>query len=110
MKIPRNFCSLLNEKMPNRRNGPSNGRRQTGVVRKRRALNAFRIDQEDIPEGIREAEEAFEQSDNEGVKTDDDEDIDSDEAFDESDEERFSTFKFSGSTSKGGKVNLCEKL
>ena len=95
--------------MPKRRNGPSNGRRQTGIVRGRRALNAFRIDNEDIPEETREAEETLEQSDNEGVKSEDDEDIDSDEAFDESDEERFSTFKFSGSTSKGGKVNSCEE-
>jgi U3 small nucleolar RNA-associated protein 14 len=39
------------------------------------------------------------------VKSEDDEDIDSDEAFDESDEERFSTFKFSGSSAKRGQAN-----
>ena len=96
--------------MPKHRNGPSNGRRQTGVVRGRRALNAFRIDKEDNPEETRKTEETIEQSDDEAVKSEDDEDIDSDEAFDESDEERFSTFKFSGSTSKGGKVDFFLKV
>jgi U3 small nucleolar RNA-associated protein 14 len=45
-------------------------------------------------------------SEDEGVKSEDDEEIDSDEAFDEEDDERYSTFKFSGSSSKGSKV--CE--
>jgi U3 small nucleolar RNA-associated protein 14 len=67
-------------------------------------LNAFRIDKDDVSEGTREAEETLEHSDDGEVKSEDDEDIDSDEAFDESDEEKYSTFKFSGSSSKGGKV------
>ena len=92
--------------MPQRRNGPSNGRRKTGIVRGRRALNAFRIDKEDVSEGTREAEETLERSSDAEVKSEDDEDIDSDEAFDESDEERYSTFKFSGSSSKGGMVSF----
>jgi len=47
----------------------------------------------------------LEESDDGQVESEDDEDIDSDEAFDESDEERFSTFKFSGSSAKGRQVS-----
>ena len=84
------------------RNGPSNPRRKTGVVRGRRVLNAFRVDKEDVPRSARDEEEILD--DSEGVKSEDDEDIDSDEAFDEEDEEKYSGFKFSGSSSKGNKV------
>jgi U3 small nucleolar RNA-associated protein 14 len=67
-------------------------------------LNAFRIDKDDEPAESREAEETLEMSDDGGVKSEDDEEIDSDEAFDESDDEKYSSFKFSGSSSKTVKV------
>jgi U3 small nucleolar RNA-associated protein 14 len=86
------------------RPGASNSHRQTSIVRGRRALNAFRIDKNDSIEGAA-AEEMLEEGDDGQVKSEDDEDIDSDEAFDESDEERFSAFKFSGSSAKGRQVN-----
>ena len=92
--------------MPKCRKEPGNGRRQTGVVRGRRALNAFRIDKEDILDKTPETQETLEQIEDGLVKSEDDEDIDSDEAFDESDEERFSTFKFSGSSSKDGTLQV----
>ena len=69
-------------------------------------MNAFRIDKDDVSEKTREAEETLEHNDDGEVKSEDDEDIDSDEAFDESDEERYSTFKFSGSSSKSEKVSF----
>ena len=87
------------------RSGPSNPQRRTGVVRGRRALNAFRVDKEDVDQNARDEEEILD-DDDDGVKSEDDEDIDSDEAFDEEDEERYSTFKFSGSSSKGNKVGF----
>jgi U3 small nucleolar RNA-associated protein 14 len=85
------------------RSGPSNPRRRTGVVRGRRALNAFHVGKDDVDQSARDEEEILDDSED-GVKSEDDEDIDSDEAFDEDDEERFSTFKFSGSSSKATKV------
>jgi U3 small nucleolar RNA-associated protein 14 len=90
--------------MPKSRSGPSNPRRKTGVVRGRRALNSFHIEDEEVPARTQDAEENPEDSDEGGVKSEDDEDIDSDEAFDEDDEERYSTFKFSGSSSKSMKA------
>jgi U3 small nucleolar RNA-associated protein 14 len=86
--------------MPKSRTGPSNPRRKTGIVRGRRALNSFHIEDDDTPARTQDAEEIPDDSDEGGVKSEDDEDIDSDEAFDEDDEERYSTFKFSGSSSK----------
>jgi U3 small nucleolar RNA-associated protein 14 len=85
--------------MPNRRKGPFNGHGKRTVGPSRRTLNAFRIDKGDDNREAHEADETLHVSD-EGVRSDDDEDIDSDGAFDESDEEKFSTFKFSGSNSK----------
>lgn len=96
--------------MPKRRVGASNGHRQTGAVRGRRTLNAFRIDRADnIPGAAAEEEMDEEEIDDGQVKSEDDEDIDSDEAFDESDDERFSTFKFSGSSTNQKQVqsHLC---
>ena len=87
------------------RAGVSNSHRQTSIVRGRRALNAFRIDKNHSIEGAAAEEEMLEEGDDGQVKSEDDEDIDSDEAFDESDEERFSTFKFSGSSAKGRQAN-----
>ena len=86
--------------MPKSRSGPSNPRRKTGVVRGHHALNSFHIEDDDTPARSQDAEEIPDDSDEGGVKSEDDEDIDSDEAFDEDDEERYSTFKFSGSSSK----------
>ena len=90
--------------MPKRRTKTENGHRKVAAVRERRALNVFRIDQNDDMEAIGAKEEGLPESDEGQVMSEDDEDIDSDEAFDESDEERFSTFKFSGSSAKNGKV------
>jgi U3 small nucleolar RNA-associated protein 14 len=90
--------------MPKNRSGPSNPRRKTGVVRGRRALNSFHIEDDEVPSRTEDAEENPEVSDEGGVKSEDDEDIDSDEAFDEDDEKRYSTFKFSGSSSKSLKA------
>jgi U3 small nucleolar RNA-associated protein 14 len=88
------------------RSGASNSHRQTAAVRGRRALNAFRIDKNDSIDEAAAQEEMLEEGEDGQVKSEDDEDIDSDEAFDESDEERFSTFKFSGSSAKGRQVNI----
>ena len=90
--------------MVKRRGGPSIGPRKSGGVSSRRTLNSFHIDKEDESAETREAVEALDASDDGSVRSEDDEDIDSDEAFDESDEERYSTFKFSGSSSKGNTV------
>lgn len=90
--------------MPRGRSGPSKSRRKTGVVRGRRVLNTFHIEDDNEPMRNVDAEEIPEESDNDIVKSEDDEDIDSDEAFDEDDEERYSTFKFSGSSSKSQKA------
>jgi hypothetical protein len=91
--------------MPTRRTAQPNGHRQTATVRGRRALNAFRLEENDpVDDAAGMEDESLEQSDEGQVKSEDDEDIDSDEAFDESDEERFSTFKFSGSSAKNVKV------
>ena len=90
--------------MPKSRSGPSNPRRKTGIVRGHHALNSFHIEDEDKPARTEDAEEIPDDSDEGGVKSEDDEDIDSDEAFDEDDEERYSTFKFSGSSSKHSKA------
>lgn len=91
------------------RQGTGNPKRKTGVVRGRRALNAFRVDKEDVSRSTRHEERILEEDSDEGVKSEDDEDIDSDEAFDEEDEERFSTFKFSGSSSRKNVVRFCLK-
>jgi hypothetical protein len=101
------LAPLCVEKMAKGRAGVSNSHRQTSIVRGRRALNAFRIDKNHSIEGAAAEEEMLvEEGDADGqVKSEDDEDIDSDEAFDESDEERFSTFKFSGSLAKGRQAN-----
>ena len=90
---------------PTGRRGAGNPKRKTGVVRGRRALNAFRVDKEDVSLSARHEEQILEDGD-EGVKSEDDEDIDSDEAFDDEDEERFSTFKFSGSSSRQNMVRF----
>lgn len=89
--------------------GAGNPKRKTGVVRGRRALNAFRVDKEDLSRGAMHEERILEDSD-EGVKSEDDEDIDSDEAFDEEDKERFSAFKFSGSSSRQNMVRFCLEI
>ena len=89
------------------RSGPSstfNGRRKNASVPARRAQNAFRIDREDVPAETADVDESMNQSDEEGVKSEDDEEIDSDEAFGESDEEKYSSFKFLGSSVKDKKV------
>jgi len=72
-------------------------------------LNTFHIDDEDFSKESLEAEQELDEDEEGQVKSEDDEDIDSDEAFDESDEERFSSFKFSGSSSNGVKVNILLK-
>src|SRR5271170_8062051 len=97
--------SLYVEKMAKGGAGVSKSHRHTSIVRGRRALNAFRIDKNHSIEGAAAEEEMLEEGDDGQVKSEDDEDIDSDEAFDESDEERFSTFKFSGSSAKGRQAN-----
>jgi U3 small nucleolar RNA-associated protein 14 len=89
--------------MPKQGSKRSIAPRKSSLARSSRTLNAFRIGKDDEPTQIREEKETLEVSD-EGVKSSDDEDIDSDEAFDESDDERYSTFKFSGSTSRRNQV------
>jgi len=64
---------------------------------------------EEASRGNWDSEGEPEDSDAGQVNSEDDEDIDSDEAFDESDEERFSTFKFLGSSSTTViPCNICE--
>jgi len=89
------------------RAGPSTARGQRRLrPGKRKALNAFRIDKEDIPRETADVDDLMDQSDEEGVKSEDDEEIDSDEAFGESDDEKYSDFKFLGSSTRGMKVCL----
>lgn len=109
VKFEHRNLAVKKEAMSKRGAGTSKGRRQTGVVRRRRVLNAFVIDKTYHVQGAASAAAAEELEEEESgehrVKSEDDEDIDSDEAFDESDEERFSTFKFSGSSAKVQEVS-----
>jgi U3 small nucleolar RNA-associated protein 14 len=89
------------------KNGVLKARKKSGAVLARRALNAFHIDKGDIEN---EAVGDHEQSDQDPEEIVDDEDIDSDEAFDSSDEERYSSFKFSGGSSKSYKVALSRQI
>jgi U3 small nucleolar RNA-associated protein 14 len=92
-----------NQAMPKQGSKRSTAPRKSKLGRPSRTLNAFRIGEDDELKQTREEKETLELND-EGVKSSDDEDIDSDEAFDESDEERYSTFKFSGSMSRSNQV------
>jgi len=80
-----------------------------GGLKGGKVLNTFHIDDEDFSKESLEAEQELDEDEEGKVKSEDDEDIDSDEAFDESDEERFSSFKFSGSSSNGVKVSILLK-
>jgi U3 small nucleolar RNA-associated protein 14 len=90
------------------RAGPfaARGRGRPDASGKGRALNAYQIDKEDVPKETADIDDLMDQSEEEGVKSEDDEDIDSDEAFGESDEERYTDFTFRGSSGQGGKVKL----
>ena len=87
------------------RPGPSQSQRgrKSGGNSKRNALNAYRVDKDDVAKGKADVDDVMD-SENEEVKSEDDEDIDSDEAFGESDEEKFDDFKFLGSSTRNGKV------
>jgi len=91
--------------MARTRGGPSKqvGRKKSAASGKRKALNAFSIEKEDLPAETQDVDDILE-SEEEGVKSEDDEEIDSDEAFGDSDEEKYSDFKFLGSSARRIKV------
>ena len=113
------FPSIDNQKIPSPKTKMGRKRKvsfkeppkpgKQGGLRGGKALNTFHIDDEDFSKESLEAEEELDEDEDGQVKSEDDEDIDSDEAFDESDEERFSSFKFSGSSSNGVKVRILWK-
>jgi U3 small nucleolar RNA-associated protein 14 len=76
---------------------PPNRSRKAQRPKARRGLDVLEVGGADVR--VVGGQEDMEESD-EGVKSEDDEEIDSDEAFGESDVEKFSSFKFPGSSSR----------
>jgi len=86
------------------RSGVSRGPRNANKVKRGKGLDVFSIESDDAVHAPGDLEGVLDDGDDE-VKSEDDEDIDSDEAFGESDEEKYSTFKFSGSSSRNKQVH-----